>query len=56
MKVGDATALARAMGAALDGPRPEVPATVLLPYTVDAAADRYAEVIAEVLDRRKKGK
>jgi glycosyltransferase involved in cell wall biosynthesis len=53
--VGDATALARAMGAALDGPPPEVPATVLLPYTVDAAADRYAEVIAEVLHARRTG-
>ncbi len=53
--VGDAAALARAMGAALDGPRPDVPATVLLPFTVDAAADRYAEVIAEVLNARRAG-
>ena len=50
--VGDAAALARAMRGALDGPRPEVPSAVLLPFTVDAATDRYAEVIAEVFHAR----
>jgi glycosyltransferase involved in cell wall biosynthesis len=49
--VGDAPALARAMSEALLRPPPEVPETALRPYTVEAAADRYAEVVAEVLHR-----
>jgi glycosyltransferase involved in cell wall biosynthesis len=53
--VGDVEALARAMSEALGKPRPEVPAAVLLPYTMDAAADRYAELIAEVLHARRTG-
>jgi glycosyltransferase involved in cell wall biosynthesis len=43
--VGDATALARAIEAALDRPRTQLPPEALLPFTDEAAVDHYLRVI-----------
>lgn len=43
--VGDAAALAQAIGAALDRPPEPVPAGALVPYTREAAVDNYLSVI-----------
>jgi hypothetical protein len=46
--VGDAPALARTILAALEQPRRAIPPDALLPFTRDAAVDKYLQLIEDV--------
>ena len=46
--VGDVSALAEAVAAALSAPRRELPDDALLPFTIDYAVDQYCRFIKEL--------
>jgi glycosyltransferase involved in cell wall biosynthesis len=49
--VGDAQAMAEAIRKAVNEPRPVIPAAVLRPYTLDAAIDRYENLVVGLCRR-----